>query len=445
MTYWLPTGLVALLVLVVPEAAGQGRGYGRPAILSRGTPRIGRGSGRPIRVRPYASVYGQFINDITRPATDEAGNFRPVDAAGILGRVGLMGSYSTERSASAVDGVVGYNHFTNNSYYTGLNVHLAASHSRQLTPRVAFYAGAAGISQDNVIPLRLNPVAGEVETNLTQSASQVFDARYRSGHALMGFTFQPTRRWVFAVSGGAYSTQYHSGSLASWRGFNAAGEANYYVTPRQAVGIDYSFQEYYYKGSFGEGRSQSFMPVWARKLSPKWDVRVGAGVYRLDYQRLETVKVDPIIAILTGQSSTLVATSGTVYGLAALARLAGTFSNSTAEFTYRRGTDPGNGVILNAESQSVTAGYTYTGLQDWNFGARLWVGRWKEPFNNKNSYAWGSFGVGAGRRISSFLHFNCEVVYVRSILTSANRTSLNRYYLLAGFSFSPGEIPLALF
>ena len=437
--------IVVLLLLAVSGAESQSTGYGGPAILSRGTPRIGRGTARPIRLRPYASVFGQYINDLTRPATDQAGNFNPVNAVGILGRLGLMGNYASERSLTAVDGIVGYNVFTNNSYYTGANAHLSVSHSRQLSRRVNFYIAAAGVTQDNVIPQRLNPIAGEVETSLTHSASQVFDSRYRSGQAITGFTIQPTRRWSFDLSGGAFTTQYHSNSLVSWRGFNASGEANYYLTPRQTIGAEYSFQEYYYTSRFGEGRSQYLMPTWSRRLDPRWTLRVGAGVYRLDYERLATVKVDPVIAALTGQSTTLVAVSGHVNGVSALVRLLGSFTNSTAEFTYRRGTDPGNGVILNAESQHFSAGYSYTGVRDWNFGGRLWFGRWSEHFNNQNKYAWGSVGGGVSRRIASFVHFNSEIVFIRSLLTSANRKSLNRYYLLAGFSFSPGEIPLSLF
>ena len=437
--------LVVLLLLTVCDAAGQTQGYGGPAILSRGAPRIGRGSGRPIRLRPYISVFGQYINDMTRPATDDAGNFQSVDTAGILGRLGLMGSHTTERSNTTVDGILGYNRFTNSSYYSGWNGHLGVSHGRQLSRRAGFYAAVAGVTQDTVIPLRLNPVAGEVETSLAQSASQVFDARFRSGHAIMGFSFQPTRRWAFDISGGAFATQYHSNTLVSWRGFNAAGEVNYYLTARQTAGVDYSFQEYYYTSRFGEGRSQSLMPTWSRRLNPRWDLRLGAGVYRLDYERLQAVRVDPIIARLTGQSTTLVATSGSVHGLSALARLAGNFTNSAAEFSYRRGTDPGNGVILSTESQHFSAGYSYTGVRDWNFGARLWFGRWAEAFNNRNKYAWGSVGAGASRRIASFVHFTSQVVFVRSLLTSGKRSSLNRYYLVAGFSFSPGEIPLSLF
>jgi hypothetical protein len=93
--------------------------------------------------------------------------------------------------------------------------------------------------------------------------------------------------------------------------------------------------------------------------------------------------------------------------------------------------------------ESVLAGYSYTGVRHWNFGADGGYTRLSALTQTLGAYS--SYGVGGGvtRDLKKGMHAVLRLDERRYIVggNGFNRSDLR---VMLGFTFSPGDVPLAL-
>jgi hypothetical protein len=100
-------------------------------------------------------------------------------------------------------------------------------------------------------------------------------------------------------------------------------------------------------------------------------------------------------------------------------------------------------VYLTSKMESLLGGYSYTGVRHWNFGADSGYTRLSALTQTLGAYS--SYGVGGGatRDLKKGLHAVLRLD-ARRYDVAGNGFSRNDFRVMLGLSFSPGDVPLAL-
>jgi hypothetical protein len=435
---------LAFALLATPCLPAQFGGYPNPAILNRPSAGANRSAGRPIRLRGYLTSMGLYTSGLTGASVANGGELVDDHSYGYSMGGGLLANYEDERSATSLDFSGFYNRFTRRFVYTGPSLFLNARHARQLGKRWSVMMRGAGLTQEIVFPQRVNPLAPDLG-GLPDTAQEVFDNRLSTGLLGAGIGYQPSARLVLRVSGDVITAQRKSTALVSFFGGSSTGELEYLWSRRQSIGASYNYSNIFFRRSFGELQHMTWLGTYGRRLSPRWNLKLAAGVYRMDYERLQSVAVDPLITALTGQRFTLAALSGTRYGGAGSAQLGGVFRLYSLAFQYDRGVTPTNGVILAAEREAGGASFTYTGLRNLNVGLSAMRTRFKARFERGDRSEFWTGNGGLNYRLFGPLYLTGNYTYIHFTFSSAQRFARDRVFASFGVTLSPGEAPLPLF
>lgn len=439
--WWLP-----LLASLWVPAFGQ-PGFEGPSILSRGTRPIGRGDGRPIRIRGHVGFGATYTDGLGAPGTTPDG--RPYDVSGYGGNVsfGVYGGRATNRDMLNVDYSGGMNVFSKDAnYYSGLNQNLSLNYSRRLTNRWSMFSGVNATTANSVLATYRPNLSQNYFSNPYNPANELFDNRMYAFGAGVGASYKASSRLSLSMSGSSGTVIRRSQGLISHYMWGSSGEANYVLNAKTNVGAVYSFGQMGYRKGFGDAVVQSWMGMYGRQLSRRWVLGLGAGIYRAEMNRLTAVRLDPFLASIIGQSLIVERYHSINQGLSASANLGAAFRRSSINFSYFRGVNPGNGVFLTSEAEGATANWSYNGFRRLNFGAGGGWGRMKSllqtstELNRFESY---SAFTGMSYRLTNFLHFSSSLAATRAQIVGPSYLR-SRYMVTAGLSFSPGEIPLML-
>jgi hypothetical protein len=420
-----------------------------PNILSRGTRPIGRSGDRPINLRGFVSIGAGYWGGLTRSATDDTGSF-PNDNtySGFLG-FGGYGSRADVRSNTAASYRGGFQLFSKRAGYTGINQAGSVQHSRQIARRWSFFSQLGAASYSTVLSgVSPQPFDQPFFDPAQTQANEVFDSRSYSVQAGAGVTYQKSARLTFGMSGGAFTVRRKSAALIGNESYFASGEMAYQLSRRTSVGAIYGFGTSFYRKGYGEAFFNTYQGAFSRVLSPRWQFSGTAGMYKIEMDQLRRVAVDPLVTLLTGQTSVLEAAYENHYGLAASAALSGRFQRSNFSLNYYRGANPGNGFVLASQAESANAYYTNQGFS--RIGSGVWASwtRFKPVLRNNNTQAYETYGAGTGAslRLTEFLHFTISAGIYRSDMDFSGNSDLKRtrYLVSAGLTFSPGEVPLVL-
>jgi hypothetical protein len=125
------------------------------------------------------------------------------------------------------------------------------------------------------------------------------------------------------------------------------------------IGAYYSFSDYVYTHHVALSHANTFGGILSYALTRSAQLRVRAGVTRSESESLVAVPIDPVIAILIGRSSATINSYRASLFSDVSAQLVKDFGRSrTANVSYAQGLAPGNGLILTAVQQIVSAGYS---------------------------------------------------------------------------------------
>ncbi|MDH4259885.1 MAG: hypothetical protein OEW16_06215, partial [Gammaproteobacteria bacterium] len=195
------------------------------------------------------------------------------------------------------------------------------------------------------------------------------------------------------------------------------------------------------------------MLAYARRFNRTWAAYARAGTFRAESERLRSVPVDPLVAELIGQFSTIEVFHAINTGFVAGGGLTGQWQHQALNFNFDRSVNPGNGLSLTALGQTASAAYSYSTRRNLSTGLNIFYSQLTPLLQGLDRSTiingqirqgqFKSYGAGGGiaYRLTSALYatanFETARVQYDSTLFGATRKTAT-----VGLAFSPGEVPL---
>ena len=340
------------VVLVCPGFAllcavchGQQMGFGGPAVLSGGAGAVGRTAGNmPISLRPYLGVDARYDSNLGDPGDTTKPND---NAYGLTGTWGLYGLRQGEGYILALDYHGLYRQYAG-SKRNGVSHFGMMNYVQQLGPTTDMYAsGGVSIYRYGLNGYRTALIPAEVLPDVGDPDSEVFDSPTHAYRASIGIRKVMSSRVAVQFGGDGFEIR-RPQNLISSRGGNGTASVSYALGPNRNVGATYQYNYHFFPNGYGQTTMHNLSANFNQQLSPTWYFTGSAGVLRSENDRLVRVQLDPEIAELTGQSSTLEAqhrvTFRPIYRIMFTRRL----ENGTLSIFYRRSSSPGNGFVISS-------------------------------------------------------------------------------------------------
>ena len=126
------------------------------------------------------------------------------------------------------------------------------------------------------------------------------------------------------------------------------------------------------------------------------------------------------------------------------ARLSRTFQRGVAYASGGRTVTPGNGLFLTSTLTSVSAGYNYTGLRRWSFGARAFYDRAESLGNVIGQYGDTGWNLTMSRQIGRAVHIVASFFARQYQSSDFEKYNRRIYTARVGLGFTPGDVPLRI-
>ncbi len=442
-----------LAVPAWPQAGG--RGFGGPSILSRGLGSLGRSGGEPLTFTPWMSAQTSYYTGLTTVSANSQGGFQSNSSYGLTLNLGGYVNYHGNHKTVSMDYVTHFRYVPKRNYFTGNDHFLSLRYTQQVSSRVSFYLsqgasifsygfGGYGNSINGSVDSGLGFGFGNIGFNLADPSTSVFDSRTYALSSSAGLTYQKSSRLIFGMSGGGFFVRRHSKALFGSDGYRASGNMTYLLSERAGIGVNYSYGRFVQTQNYGEMNINSVGMHYYRPLTEHWHLSFHAGVQRSVFDRLRSVPLDPVTALLLGAGATFEPISLRRDGINGGAGVSRSFKRSSISFTYGRGVTPGNEILLGGESERFRASYGFIAIRKLNIGTHANYSR-QSSFSQAGR-RFRSYGVGAGTNYLLFSLVSATVrVDVRQIEIAGTSFKRTQLYATGGLSFhySPGQIPLS--
>lgn len=310
---------------------------------------------------------------------------------------------------------------------SGVNNSLNLDYSHVVSSRISvhFVQSLQDLSQNYSLQ-NPNPTPGTTVANLNLAASpnvQLLNSTTRQSSSSISMTFRQTGRLSYNISSSYFLTGRTQG--VGMTGTQFGGDMNYRWTRKATVGAYYSYTSYLYSHNISSSDSNGVGMIFSYALDRYTQLRTRFGATRIESLGYETVALDPGLAALLGQSSTIINAYSLRWTSDISVELVRDFRRTrTLTLAYAHGQSPGNGVLLTSVQQTMSAGYAMS-----FFRRRL-------PLNvNANYSTLSSLAQGAAGYYKSE---TASVTTSRHLWTGINST-LTLAYRRYDVSGSPGE------
>jgi len=256
-------------------------------------------------------------------------------------------------------------------------------------------------------------------------------------------TYRMTARLSFNFGGEGDLIRRRSTALYGVTSATARADMQYRIRRHTTLGADYRFMRFDFTQGFGNSNIHSVGLTYATQFTRHLELSARIGGARVESLSLAVVPIDPAIAALIGQSFGIQTAHRVNYIPDVTARLTESFRRSQFYLDYSNSVTPGNGVYLTSRVQSAGAGYHYTGIRYWNFGVDGSYNRMSALVQTLGNFATYGGGVGVTRELRKGFHVVMRMD-VRHYAVAGNYFIHNEYRAMLGFTFSPGDVPLAL-
>ncbi len=401
----------------------------------------------PMRLRFFASVRGTYDSGLTAVRFNSDGS--PTKSSGI-GYGGVAGVYGykewrrTQLMGSYLFGYQDYARTTNAGAGINQSINLGLTH--RLSPRITFNSSIRGASLSRAYGFGYGGFGrpGEdLDPGYDDSLmDEVYDNRIYRVTNSNSMIFQLTPRVQTAATGGAFLTK-RTGSLTSVSGVFAQGDISRRLTRTQTISVNYNFSEFNYSNRYGNSVIQGVGIGWGTALGRRWELNLNGGASMVEIDSLQNVRLDPAIAAIIGQThGTETFYRRSIYPTYQ-AGLAGNFRRSTFTARYGQRITPGNGTFLTSRNEMGNVSYSFNGIRKMNLAL---IGGFNRRSNLMLNAAKGTnvfAGVTAGYQLRSDLQFSVSVIGRRFESTGTD-FARQGVRVMVGLSYSPGEVPLAL-
>ncbi len=434
-------GILAALVLCATASAQQ-IGYEGPAILSRGGGLAGRRGAETVRFRAFGQVNGIYDTGITPVSVESDGTIPQVDAYGVQALVGLYGYHNWRQSALGVDYRGDYRHYNQKTFFNGTDHALSLDYTNQLSRRVTFAVRPTVGTTSRAVGGFITPLLADLAAPGIPAA-ELFDGRTNYGQGSASVIWQKSARLSFSAGGQGFLTRRRSAALIGMNGYAAVGDIAYRLSRHKTVSLNYSYNRFDFTNAYGSSDVHQLSAGYAQRIGRYWELGLNAGVMRLENKGLQRVAIDPVIAALLGQTTTVIAFHRLNHFPYLQANLDREFRKSRIGVRYTQGVRPGNGFFLTSRTKNVSAYAGYTGIRRWNFSVSTTYQQWEALMQNYGKFE--TFGGGAGfsYRMTPIFHLYGRFDVRRAdVSISGFRRDASRATL--GIIATPGELPVSI-
>jgi hypothetical protein len=430
-------------VAFASTAVAQLSNYLGPGVLTDGAGTIGSRSGEQVDLRYFANVNGVYDNGVQTLSVDSKGNLvQPGPLEGVEVLFGAYGSHSWRTGLLGLDFRGDYRDYVSNSYYDGSDDSLTIGYTYQKSRRLYFDFRGIGGTYSNY----LGSVPGgsvSIPNAINQSNLLLFDNRTDFLQGFASMTYLLTPRASITVGGNGFYVGRQSSELIGMEGYTGRARFQYRVSRATSIGGSYERTHYQYPGSFGNADMNNYNFFLATQFGRWWTFSMQGGAYQVNTLGLQTVALDPSIALLLGVSSTEQTFLAKDWLPAGQANLSRKFKDANLTFLYSRTMSPGNGVYLTSRSEGGNTAYSYTGIRKLTFtigGGYTSLSSLGQGIAPYKSYV-GSSGLTYNMTHALHLVARYDLRQQEIKIAGYRATS---YRLTLGLAFSPGALPLSL-
>ncbi|MEO7142704.1 MAG: hypothetical protein ABI165_04300, partial [Bryobacteraceae bacterium] len=437
------TRLLGIVILAAGAAFAQiGGGYQGPEILSRSDTTAGVHTGNTVGLRFYADVAGTYDTGFTLLSVNTLG--KPVQlggAYGVIASAGVYGTHDWRTSILSLDYFGDYREYPKVSYINGTDQTLRLTFQHQLSRHMSLkLTESAGTYSYALAGFGFLAQPDEFSPSPTNA---IFDNRVSFGQSGVDLIYQKTARLSFSIGGEGNAIRQHAAGLVGLNGFSARADVAYRLNRKTTISADYSYIHYDYEGLFGSSDVHTAALGYSRTLNRNWQVALRAGAFQVETKGLQFVTLDPAVAAILGQYSTIEAYyKKRVYPLVDL-KLTGRFRRSQFFLYASQTVNPGNGVYLTSRNQSAGAGYTYTATRKWSLNASGGYNALLSVAQGIGDFRATTGGGSATYALTRSLH-GIARFEGRHFDVGYASFKQNSYMVSLGIAFSPGEVPLTL-
>jgi hypothetical protein len=254
----------------------------------------------------------------------------------------------------------------------------------------------------------------------------------------VGLTWRKSARLSFSGSGGAFFVT-RTGGLYGNTGYQAQGDVNYRLTRKTTTGVYYSYTGYTFTHRVNVSNMHTVGGIYSYALGKTAQIRLRAGVTRIENEGLRTVTIDPAIAVYLGQSTGIVNS----YRLSSTSDVSAEFvkdfgRNRSANVSYVRGVSPGNGLQLTSLQQGFSGNFSMRLFRNYLVNAAGSKTSLSGVSQNNGTYDSQSFGLGVSRPLVHHINADFRVEYRTYNITAAPNLD-HQWRVSTGFSWNPGE------
>jgi hypothetical protein len=431
-----------VLTALAGAAFAQKAAYEGPTILSRGVGPVLAGGGDLLRIKPFLSVMGVYDTNLTPVSVDSQGRIPEEDGYGGELGFGAIGYRTWRDTVLGLDYRGNVRHYSQQSYYDGSDHTLTLGVTHRLSrSAVLSLREAAGTYSRSFGPMGglgyFDPSFADIPQN------ELFDGRTNYLTTLGDLTLEKGPRLSFNMGGSGLVVRRRSRSLIGVTGWTARGDTAYRVSRNHTIGVDYGFHHYDYTNAFGASDIHTVAFDWSARIGRNWSFGLRAGVSRVETLGLRRVALDPIIAMILGQTAGIETFYRINYVPSGNMRLTRAFRRSSVSLEYNRGTSSGNGVYLTSQQEAAGVNVSHTASQRWNVGASVGYDSYRSLGQTLGKYKSYHGGGGVTFQMTSALHF---VTRCDARRYDVENTAFKRIHYRAsvGFALSPGDMPLSL-
>jgi hypothetical protein len=288
------------------------------------------------------------------------------NAFGTLTSFTLSGRHFWKKDQVGLNYTGSYTDYFGASAYNGFNQTMNLDYGHEFSRHLLLNLVETGSILSSNYTLQ-NPLTapGVSVANLSLSASpgfQALDSRIRQFQSSSTLTWEKTSRLSFSLGGGFFAVSFAGGpQLSNNVGYQSQADVNYRYTSRTTIGAYYSFTDYTYTKHESVSNTHTVGAIYSYAFNRATQLRLRAGVARVESLGFNVVPIDPAFAVLLGETSGIVDTYRRNYISDISAQFVRDFGRSkTANISYARGIAPGNGVILTSTQELISGGFSAT-------------------------------------------------------------------------------------
>lgn len=420
--------------------------YAGPAILSRGEAPSAM-SGPEISFRPFAEVSGVYSTGLASSvAVNSQGDIANNSAIGVSFAAGISGTHRWRHTSIELSYRASYADFPKDTGYNSFDQSMLLGIKHRFSRHVTFSLNTTFgvINRDYGLLSTISPAVSFDPGQSYVPVTNFFDNRIITLSSTAVLVIQKSTRTSFSLSGSIINDRYASTALYGVFGESAGADVQYRLNRTMTIGANYNYSHYSYNQILSNADIQGASGSFGWRLSRWWEFSGYAGFVRVETKFIQDVPVDPAIAAIIGitESSEVVYSARYVPNFAG--RLSRTFHNGVVYVSAGHTVTPGNGLFLTSTATSASAGYVYTGLRRWSFGANITYTEARSIGNVIGNYG----GMSAGANVSRQLTHNFHAVggFVVSKYDSSDFIKYNSvvYSVTLGVGWAPGDVPLRI-